>query len=113
MIAYVDSNHFVVVHGSEWFGTRIVIQDPLISKGKETIWMKDFLRRWKGEVLVFSEEFLSLINSQKEEERSKKWFGPHIYIDNPIQYIGNTVDGDTVVGSFAIFNTGSDTLKIR
>jgi len=59
-IAFIDGNHFLVVHGCK--KDKVIIQNPpdppfAISK-------KDFKKRWNGEALVFSEKLKKKMASE-------------------------------------------------
>jgi hypothetical protein len=111
VIAYVDSNHFLIVRGCKWFGKQVIIQEP--PKEPETIPMDDFLKRWSGEAIIFSKKLKKQMEQQKERERSKVYPGAHLYIDDIFQFLGTVEEGGKVSSVFKFTNTGLDTLKLN
>ena len=59
-IAFVDGNHFLVIHGCK--GDKITIQDP--PAPSYSIQKEVFVKRWNGVALVFSESLKKQMTSQ-------------------------------------------------
>jgi hypothetical protein len=110
IIAFVDSNHFLIIHGCKWFGRKIVIQE---SDGeKQTTQIKQLTDRWNGEVLLFSEKLKNKVDNDNIKEMNKKYFGPHIFVDDTVRFYGTVDEGRKISGIFKMVNNGSDTLSI-
>ena len=73
-IAFVDGNHFLVVHDCQ--GNKVTIQDP--PDTPYSVSKEEFQKRWKGEALVFSEKLKKKMASQITEKTAPPQ-GPYIH----------------------------------
>ncbi|MFC1539401.1 DUF1573 domain-containing protein [Candidatus Latescibacterota bacterium] len=106
-IAFVDGNHFLVVHDCGW--TTVTIEDP--PKPKQKIPKKEFEKRWKGEALVFSEKLYKK-QVEKIEKSVKPPNGPKIAFNQNTIFFGSVREGEKITNTFTFTNIGSDTLEV-
>ena len=106
-IAFVDSNHFLVVHHCK--GNNIYIQNPpgpIYPVTKEA-----FIKRWNGEALVFDKKLKKGMAKQITKATSPTE-GPHIHFDTIIHNAGTVPEGEKLSYTFRFSKSGTDTLEV-
>ena len=106
-IAFVDGNHFLVVHGCK--GNKVIIQDPpgpIYTVSKEA-----FKERWHGEALVFDEKLKKKMSKQIAKATAPPE-GPHIHIYETTHDAGTVYEGTKLSHTFSFVNIGKDTLSV-
>jgi predicted double-glycine peptidase len=106
-IAFIDGNHFVVVHGIK--GNNLLIQDPpspLFMQSKEL-----FKTHWNGEMLVFSEKLRRELTPQLATLSLPD--GPKIKFNETNHNFETIDEGDKLTYTFSFTNIGSETLEVQ
>jgi len=106
-IAYVNGNHFLVVHGCK--GDKVIIQNPpsepfLVKK-------EAFKKKWNGETLVFDKKLKKKMAAQIDEKTAPPE-GPHIHFNEKVHSAGTVKEGTKLSHTFRFTNIGSDTLEV-
>ena len=109
-IAWVDGNHFLVVRDCSWFGKQVVIEEP--PEKPLTITREEFARRWSGECLVFSQEWLTILSSETTQLSSQRFPGPAVEFAEEVKFFGTVERAATLSHVFTFRNVGSDTLRV-
>lgn len=106
-IAYVNNNHFLVVHYCK--GNNIYIQDP--PGPIYPVTKKAFKKRWNGEVLVFDKKLKKKMAKQIVVATAPTE-GPHINFTTTIHDAGTVPEGKKLSHTFVFTNIGTDTLDV-
>jgi len=106
VIAFVDGNHFMVVHGCN--NGDIIIQNP--PGKKEKVPVDTFREKWNGELLVFSKELNGRLSPQIRE-KVKPPEGAMIVFPEMVHDFGIVNEGTVLSHSFPFTNIGADSLK--
>jgi len=105
-IAFVDGNHFLIVHGFK--GNNVVLQNPpapLFYQSKET-----FQTRWNGEILVFSEKIKRSLTPQLANLSQPG--GPKIKFNTTNHDFKTVNEGEKLTYTFSFTNLGTTMLDI-
>ena len=94
-IAYVNRNHYLVVHSYTW--RKLKIQNP--PNAPYYISKKEFQKIWNGEALVFSEELkkkMAPVIALKVAAPK----GPHIHFNKVVHFAGTIHEGTKLSHTF-------------
>ena len=108
IIAFVDNNHFLVVH--ECQGGTITIQNP--PEKPYSILQETFKKRWNGEAIIFSK----ILEKQMAPDIAKVFAPPkgaHIFFPKINHNFGTVHEGEILSHTFTFSNTGTDTLIVN
>lgn len=107
-IAFVDGNHFTVIH--KIFGDDVLIQDYTDIPFLET--KLDFLSRWNGEILTFSgKRSAKPVTTAGKENAGTD--GARIWFDKRFHAFAEADEGDTLRYRYTFRNTGTEALVVR
>ncbi|MFC1542050.1 cysteine peptidase family C39 domain-containing protein [Candidatus Latescibacterota bacterium] len=107
LIAFVDGNHFLVVHESN--DREILIQTPPEDIIRVSI--DNFQKRWSGELLIFSADLNKTVTLQSQEKLEPP-HSAYIVFPETIHDFGIVNEGEILTYSFPFSNIGAEILKI-